>query len=336
MSFKQLFSLVVVSSIFLFPLYASPAPIKISGNPTDIPKAPKCDGTPHVVKIDLEAVEVDGWLKEGVTYNYWTFNRQVPGPFYRACVGDTIEVTLKNDPKSTMEHSVDFHAVTGPGGGSVLTNTAPGEQSTFTFKALKPGLYVYHCATPLVAQHIANGMYGLILIEPEGNLPSVDKEFYVMQGEIYADKPDKDKRAAFNYDKMMAEQPEHVVFNGSVDALTKHHLLKANVGETVRIFFGVGGPNLTSSFHMIGEIFDRVYNQASVTSAPLTNIQTTTVPPGGATIVDIKLEVPGEFILVDHAIARLEKGLIGKLVVQGPEQPEIFKGKSSGKVAVKH
>lgn len=335
MPFKQLFSLVIISLIFMLPLHGSPSPIKISGNPTDIPKSVKCDGTPHQVKINLEAVEIDGWLKDGVSYNYWTFNRQVPGPFYRACVGDTIEVTLKNDPNSTMEHSVDFHAVTGPGGGSVFTNTAPGEQSSFTFKALKPGLFVYHCATPLVAQHITNGMYGMILIEPEGNLPIVDKEFYVMQGEIYADKP-KNKRAEFNYDKMMAEQPEYIVFNGSVDALIKHYPLKAKVGETVRIFFGVGGPNLTSSFHLIGQIFDHVYHQASLTSVPLTNVQTTTVPPGGATIVDIKLEVPGEFTLVDHAIARVEKGLAGKLIVEGPEHPEIFKGKSSSKVVVQH
>jgi nitrite reductase (NO-forming) len=196
-----------------------------------------------------------------------------------------------------------------------------------TWKALVPGLYVYHCATPMVAEHIANGMYGLILVEPEGGLPPVDHEFYVMQGEIYTDIPHGQHGSAeFSVEKLLNEQPEYFVLNGSVGALTKLHPLNAKAGETVRIFFGVGGPNYTSSFHVIGEIFDKVYTFGGVHTAPLEGIQTVTVPAGGAVIVDFKLEVPGNYTLVDHALSRMERGLVGILSVEGPPNPEIFNG----------
>jgi len=204
---------------------------------------------------------------------------------------------------------------------------APGGEKVFTFVALNPGLYVYHCATPMVANHITNGMYGLILVEPEEGLPPVDREFYVMQGELYTNEAfGSTGLLTDNIQALLNENPEYLVFNGAVGALTEQKPLTANVGETVRIFFGVGGPNFTSSFHVIGEIFDRVYDQASLTSAPLTNVQTTLVPPGGATMVEFGLEVPGNYILVDHALARLQRGLAGFLVVEGPENPEIYHG----------
>jgi len=231
---------------------------------------------------------------------------------------------------STMTHSVDFHAVTGPGGGAVATQTKPGEETMFTFTALNPGLYVYHCATPMVAQHISNGMYGLILVEPEGGLPPVDREFYVMQGEIYTTQP-FGTLGALSSDtvKLLDEHPEYFVFNGAALALAGDaHQLHAKTGETVRIFFGVGGPNFTSSFHVIGEIFDRVYDQASLTANPLTDVQTTLVPPGGATMVEFKLEVPGRYILVDHALSRLQRGLAGYLIVEGDSNPEVFDGQA--------
>jgi len=266
-------------------------------------------------------------LADGVSYTFWTFNGKLPGPFIRAQVGDTIEVTLRNAANSSMAHSVDFHAATGPGGGAVATQTRPGEETHVTFKALNPGLYVYHCATPSVAQHISNGMYGLILVEPEGGLPPVDHEFYVMQGELFTHQPFGQAGAAtFDYDKLLAERPEYFVFNGAVGSLTDQAPLKANVGETVRIFFGVGGPNATSSFHIIGEIFDQVFDQASLTATPLTDVQTTLVPPGGATMVEFQVQVPGRYLLVDHALSRLERGLVGYLLVDGPENKEIFDG----------
>ncbi len=298
-------------------------------DPADLP-APLPIREPQTVRVDLEAVEVEGQLADGTTFTYWTFNRAVPGPFLRVRIGDTLEVHMKNSTNSTMKHSVDFHAVTGPGGGAVMTQTEPGKETMFTAKALNPGLFVYHCATPMVAHHISNGMYGLILVEPEGGLPPVDREFYVMQGDIYT-------TGAFGQQglqitdttKLLNEDPEYIVFNGAVGALTTLKPLKANTGEVVRIFFGVGGPNLTSSFHVIGEIFDRVYDQASLTGAPLTDVQTTLVPPGGATMVEFGLEVPGNYILVDHALSRLQRGLAGFLIVEGSDAPEIFSGTPS-------
>jgi nitrite reductase (NO-forming) len=277
------------------------------------------------VRVELETVEKVAELNDGSTYRYWTFDGQVPGPMLRVRVGDTVEVTMKNAEDSWMMHNVDFHSVTGPHGGGAATMAAPGETKGFTFKALKPGLYVYHCATPTVAQHIANGMYGMILVEPEGGLPEVDREFYVMQGELYTNEPIGTKgELTENYDGLINEMPSHYIFNGKVGALTKDMPLEAKVGETIRIYFGVGGPNKTSSFHVIGEIFDKVYDLGG-TGSVTEDVQTVTVAPGGATMVDITLEVPGTYALVDHALSRVEKGLVGHLKVTGPENPEIFK-----------
>ncbi len=307
---------------------ALPPSVSIVRNPVDLPGPPPA-GPPRTVSVELEAVEVIGKLGPETTYNYWTFNGKVPGPFVRVRVGDTVQLTFKNHESSRMIHSVDLHAVTGPGGGAIFTQTPPGETKAFRFKALNPGLYVYHCATPMVANHISSGMYGLILVEPPGGLPKVDREFYVMQGEVYTDRPfGQHGHDEFSVDKLLAERPEYFVFNGAVGALTAEYPMKASVGETVRIFFGVGGPNATSSFHVIGEIFDRVYDQAAVGSPVGTNVQTTTVPAGGAAIVEFTLEVPGRYILVDHALSRLERGLAGFLVVDGPASPDVFAGEN--------
>jgi nitrite reductase (NO-forming) len=303
-----------------------PASVSIARNPGDLP-GPLAPGAPRTVKVELEAVELVGTLANETTYAYWTFNGKVPGPFLRVRVGDTVELAFKNREGSRMIHSVDLHAVTGPGGGAVLTQTPPGETKLFRFKVLNPGLFVYHCATPMVANHISSGMYGLILVEPAGGLPKVDREFYVMQGEIYTDRGFGQRgHDEFSVEKLLAERAEYFVFNGAVGALTAEYPMKAKVGETVRIFFGVGGPNATSSFHVIGEIFDRVYAEGAFGSPAATNVQTTSVPAGGATIVEFKLEVPGRYILVDHALSRLERGLAGFLVVEGPESAEIFHG----------
>jgi nitrite reductase (NO-forming) len=298
----------------------------ISREPGDLPP-PIGKREPQTVRVDLFSVEIEGRLAEGTTFGYWTFNGKVPGPFIRVRVGDTIDIHLKNSADSSMIHSVDFHATTGPGGGAAALQVDPGKEKSMTWKALVPGLYVYHCATPMVAEHIANGMYGLILVEPEGGLPPVDREFYVMQGEIYTDIPHGQHGSAeFSVEKLLNERPEYFVLNGSVGALTKLHPLSAKVGETVRIFFGVGGPNYTSSFHVIGEIFDKVYLLGGAHAAPLEGIQTVTVPAGGAVVVDFKLEVPGNYTLVDHALSRMERGLVGILSVEGPPNPEIFNG----------
>jgi nitrite reductase (NO-forming) len=304
--------------------------VSIVRNPADLP-SPVGNREPMTLHVDLTTQEVSGVLADGTTYPYFTFDGKVPGPMLRVRVGDTVELTLNNAADSLFPHSIDLHAVTGPGGGAVFTQTTPGAENTFTFKALNPGLYVYHCATASIPHHIASGMYGLILVEPEGGLPAVDHEYYVMQGEIYTDHPFGTKgNLGYSADKASHEEPEYMVFNGAAGALTADDtVLRAEVGETIRIYFGVGGPNYTSSFHVIGEIFDRVYDQASLTSNPLTNVQTALVPPGGATMVEFKVDVPGRYILVDHALSRLERGLAAYLIVEGGDQPEIFHSKAT-------
>ncbi|MEN1927754.1 copper-containing nitrite reductase [Luteimonas sp. MJ204] len=298
--------------------------VDISKNPAEV-GTPVGDRAAQHVTYDLLTTEVEGRLSDGSTYRYWTFDNTVPGPLLRIRQGDTVTINLKNAEDSVNIHSVDFHSVTGPGGGAAVTQVRPGETKSFTFKALHPGLFVYHCATPMIAHHISNGMYGMILVEPEGGLPTVDKEYYVMQGELYtAQKHGSSGLQEFSVDKLLDEKPEHLMFNGSMDALTKTYDMNANVGEEVRIFFGVGGPNLISSFHLIGEVFDRVYDLASFTSPPLTDVQTTLVPPGGATMVEFKVDYPGKYILVDHALSRAEKGLTGILTVNGEADSTIF------------
>jgi nitrite reductase (NO-forming) len=298
----------------------------ISREPADLPP-PIGKRDPQTVRVDLVTVELEGRLAEGTTYGYWTFNGKVPGPFVRVRVGDTVEVHLKNSADSSMIHSVDFHAAIGPGGGAAALQVDPGGEKSMTFKALTPGLYVYHCATPMVAEHIANGMYGLILVEPAEGLPAVDHEFYLMQGEIYTDAAfGQHGSQEFSVEKLLHEQPEYFVFNGSVGALSRLHPLTAKVGDTVRLFFGVGGPNFSSSFHVIGEIFDKVYSLGGLESPALEGIQTVTVPAGGAVITEFKLHVPGNYTLVDHALARMERGLVGVLHVEGPANPDIYNG----------
>jgi nitrite reductase (NO-forming) len=298
----------------------------ISREPTDLPP-PLGKRDPKTVRLDLVTVEQEGRLAEATTFGYWTFNGKVPGPFVRVRVGDTVDVHLKNSADSNMIHSVDFHAATGPGGGAAALQVDPGGEKSMTFKALVPGLYVYHCATPMVAEHIANGMYGLILVEPEAGLSSVDHEFYIMQGEIYTEAAfGQHGSQEFSVEKLLNERPEYFVFNGSVGAISKLHPLHAKVGETVRLFFGVGGPNFTSSFHVIGEIFDKVYALGGLTNPPQEGIQTVTVAPGGAVITEFKLHVPGNYTIVDHALARVERGLAGLLIVEGAPNPEIYNG----------
>jgi nitrite reductase (NO-forming) len=277
------------------------------------------------IKYELEAKEVLSEVAPGIVFNYWTFNGKVPGPFLRIVEGDTVEITLKNHPSSLHIHSIDFHAVTGPGGGAAVTQVEPGKQKTFQFKALNAGLYVYHCATPDPAAHSAHGQYGLILVEPKGGLPKVDKEFYLMQGEIYTFGNLGDKGLQlFDGNAMLDGHPQYIIFNGRVGGASN---LKAKTGEKIRMFVGNGGVSLSSSFHVIGEIFDRVYPEGAIASpsAYLRNIQTTNVPAGGASMVEFNLEVPGKYVLVDHALSRVDRGAVGILEVEGPEQPEIFR-----------
>ena len=296
---------------------------------TDAPNVPPpiTRKVPAKVRVDLEVKEVDLEISEGVHYTFWTFGGSVPGKFMRVRQGDTVEFHLQNHPSSKMPHNIDLHAVTGPGGGASSSFTAPGHESQFTFKALNQGLFVYHCATAPVGMHIANGMYGLILVEPPEGMKKVDHEYYVMQSEFYTVGKYREKgNQPFDMQKAIEENATYVLFNGAEGAMTGDKALTAKVGETVRLFVGNGGPNLTSSFHVIGEIFDNVYVEGGTTSQE--NVQTTLIPAGGSTIVDFRLEVPGTYILVDHAIFRaFNKGAVGMLKVEGPEDKAVYSGK---------
>ncbi|MFT5517590.1 MAG: nitrite reductase (NO-forming) [Rhodothermales bacterium] len=283
---------------------------------------------PTKVIVELETTEEVKRLADGVEYTFWTFGGEVPGKFIRVREGDFVEFHLNNRPDSKMPHNIDLHAVTGAGGGAASSFTAPGTGSTFSFTALNPGLYVYHCATAPVGMHIANGMYGLILVEPKEGLPPVDKEYYVMQSEFYtAGRYGDAGLQPFDMEKAIHEQPEYVVFNGAVGALVGDNAITAEVGERVRLYVGNGGPNLVSSFHVIGEIFDLVYTEGG-SIANQENVQTTLVPAGGSAIVEFTVDVPGTFIIVDHSIFRaFNKGALGMLTVTGPEDLEIYSGK---------
>ena len=282
---------------------------------------------PAKVIVDLEVVEKEMEISEGVRYTFWTFGGSVPGKFMRIRQGDTVEFHLKNHPDSKMPHNIDLHAVTGPGGGATSSFTAPGHESVFSFKALNAGLFVYHCATAPVGMHIANGMYGLILVEPPEGLPPVDREFYVMQGDFYTVGKYREKgHQVFDMQKAIEENATYVLFNGAEGALVGDNALKAKVGETVRLFVGNGGPNLVSSFHVIGEIFDKVFFEGGTHFQE--NVQTTLVPAGGSAMTEFRLEAPGTFIIVDHSIFRaFNKGALGMLKVEGDDQLEIYSGK---------
>lgn len=298
---------------------------------TSAPQVPPPITRKHATKVivKLETVEKTMLLSDGVEYTYWTFGGSVPGKFIRVREGDLIEFHLSNHPDSKMPHNIDLHAVTGPGGGAASSFTAPGHTSQFSFRALNPGLYVYHCATAPVGMHIANGMYGLILVEPRDGLPKVDREYYVLQSEFYTKgKYGEQGVQPFSMDKALREQPDYVVFNGAVGAMAGDKAVTAKTGEIVRLFVGNGGPNLVSSFHVIGEIFDRVYLEGGLTVNE--HVQTTMIPAGGSAIVEFKVDVPGTYILVDHSIFRaFNKGAIAMIKAEGPEDKMIYSGKQS-------
>lgn len=276
------------------------------------------------VVIELETVEKTMRLADGVDYTFWTFGGTVPGSFIRVREGDLVEFTLKNHAHSVAPHNIDLHAVTGPGGGAAATLTMAGGKSTFSFRALNPGLYVYHCAVSPVPMHISNGMYGLILVEPAEGLPKVDHEFYVMQSEFYAKPGEPGKPYTLDMEKGTAEQPNYVVFNGSVGALVGDNAPQVKAGETVRLFVGNGGPNLSSSFHVIGEVFDNVYAEGG-TRITQQNVQTTLIPAGGSAIVEFRTEKPGNLVIVDHSIYRaFNKGALGMIKVVGEDNPQVY------------
>lgn len=281
---------------------------------------------PTTVTFDMSTKEVVGQLDNKSTYKFWTFNGTVPGPLLRVMQGDTVVIRLHNESSSLMPHSLDFHAASGPGGGAGVSQTAPGKDSTFSFKALHPGLYIYHCATQPVSMHISDGMYGMMLVEPPGGLPKVDKEFYIVQSEYYTAEP-RGTAGEVHYspENMLLEHATYYAFNGKVGAMVGAGALHAHVGQTIRMYVGVGS-FVPSNFHVIGNIFDNVYLEGGVGNPPLHHVQTTVVPAGGSTIVEFTPQVPGTYVFVDHSMSHMDYGAMGQLIVDGPPNPSIFTG----------
>jgi len=287
---------------------------------------------PARVVVRVEVRELVKEISEGAEYTFWTFGGTTPGPMIRVRRGDLVEFHLMNHPDNAMPHNIDLHAVTGPGGGATSSFTAPGHQTQFSFQALNEGVYIYHCATAPVGMHIANGMYGLIVVEPEEGLPPVDREYYVVQGDFYTPGDFREPgHQPFDMERAIDEDASYVLFNGREGSLVGDNALRAEVGETVRLFVGNGGPNLVSSFHVIGEIFDKVYPEGSPDFHR--DVQTTLVPSGGAMVAEMAIQVPGTYILVDHSIFRaFNKGALGMLRVEGPEDAVVYSGQEVDEV----
>ena len=307
---------------------ATPAPVTAARLPQPTVAPPVGARAPQTVQVALEAREVTGLLSEGIGYTYWTFGGTVPGPMIRVRQGDTVELTLTNAADNKAAHSIDLQAVNGPGGGGEVTMVAPGQSKTFRFQALTAGVFIYQSGSDPLPQQVSSGMYGLIVVEPPQGLPKVDREFYVMQGELYLDggRGDRGQRA-YSAEKALAGAPDYVVFNGAVDALTGENALRANTGETVRLFFGVAGPNHGSRLHISGEIFDRIALEGTPLGDPArwtTNVQGASVPVGGTAIIELRAEVPGRYRLTDGGLGNAQRGALGELIIEGPENPVVF------------
>jgi nitrite reductase (NO-forming) len=299
------------------------------------PKVPPPIARTYATKVllDIEVREHVASLAEGVQYLYWTYGDEAPGKFYRVREGDLVEVRLHNHPSNSLAHNIDFQAATGPGGGGDASFVAPGYSAVFAWRARRPGLFLYQCSAAPAGVQVANGMYGLILVEPKGGLPKVDREYQIVQSEFYTEgKFGERGDQRFSADKAGRAEPEYVVFNGHLGALTGTNALAASTGERVRLFVGNAGPNLPSSFHVAGETFENVYSEGGAVPNRH-DVQTTEVPAGGATIVEFGLEVPGEYPVLDHSLFRAAaKGAMGLLSVAGKDNHLVFSGTTSQSV----
>jgi nitrite reductase (NO-forming) len=307
------------------------------------PSMPPASGrtTPAIVDVSFEVVEGVNSIdpETGVEFETWGYRivdggdsvvSGTPGPVIRTRVGDILRFTITNPASNTHPHNVDFHAVTGQGGGAEATTVNPGETRTIEARMLYPGFFMYHCAYGDVPAHIAHGMYGGILVDPAALLPDADHEWYMVQSEFYTVGTDP---GVVEFDRLAVtdEDPSMVVFYGAKGALTGDNALQMQVGETARIYFINAGLNLVSNFHPIGSHWDAVYPEAALLNTPLRGSQTTLVPAGGGTVVELIGQVPSTIVLVDHALARaFDKGAIGQIVISGEEQPEIFEEVTPG------
>ena len=300
---------------------------RIAADPEALPDPVDWDEPRHH-EVELTATERIAEIEPGVTFNYMTFDDRVPGPMVRVRRGDTVTFTLTNAEENSMPHNMDFHAVYGPGGGADASTVAPGESAQFEFTAQYPGVFVYHCAVPNLDQHISAGMYGAILVEPEDGLPEVDRELYFGQNEIYTDNdPGEEGHHAFDFDAMAAEEPTYVALNGEAQPFTegRYGPVTVDKGERVRIFWSNGGPNLISSWHGIGNVWETFYRDGDLVSNPDRYVETAPVSPGSVAAAEIDTPVPGPIKLVDHSLSRVaRKGMLGIIQVEGEAEPEVF------------
>lgn len=300
---------------------------RVAADPRDIP-APINRSRTVTHDITLESKDLVSEIEPGVEFKYMTYGGQVPGPMIRVRQGDTVNLTFKNNSNNTLLHNVDFHAVYGTGGGAEATLCPPGQSRNLSFKLLYPGAFIYHCAVPKLDEHISSGMYGMIVVEPPEGLPEVDHEFYLGQHEVYTDK-DAGEKGMHNLDveAMKSEDPTYVLLNGEKKALTekRYGTMQTNVGDTARIFMVTGGPNLTSSFHAIGNVWTKAWREGAIASEAEEYVQTCQVAPGSCGIFEMDFPVPEKSFLVDHSLSRYNrKGMLGVIEVEGEEKPHIF------------
>jgi nitrite reductase (NO-forming) len=281
------------------------------------------------VVLDLEIREHTKSLADGVTYTYWTFGENCPGPFVRIREGDLVETRLSNHPDNSVAHNISFQAATAPDGGGNVSLVEPGRSVTFTWRAVYPGLYLYKSTAPPAGLQVANGLYGLVLVEPRAGLPAVSREYQVVQGEFYTDGGYGERGPqSFGLDKAMRSEPEYVVFNGRVGSLVGADKLEARVGERVRIYVANAGPNLASSFHIRGVTFDTVYEGGSAVPT-VRNTQNVAIAPGSTSVVEFTARVPGEYTLLDDSTFRAsQRGALGLIEVQGRANDLLFTGKT--------
>jgi nitrite reductase (NO-forming) len=314
---------------------ASPAEVHVAYAP-DVPP-PTLRSDQRFYEIKLEVLEnvctIDS--AQGLSIDMWGYRVEgdeevscgTPGPILRGRVGDLVRITLTNLPDNVHPHNIDFHAVTGHHGGAADLTVAPGETASIDVRLLYPGAFMYHCAFGDVPVHIMHGMYGMFIVDPEEPLPEVEHEWALVQSEWYTTEPDAAGLTDIDRESLLDEEPTHVVFNGTVGALTGDNALSMEVGDRARIYFVNEGLNLDSNFHPIGSHWDLVYPEGAThpSNRVIRGSQTTLVPAGGGTVVELVGLAPSTILLVDHALSRtFYKGALGMINVEGDENPEIF------------
>ncbi|MBI4261046.1 MAG: multicopper oxidase domain-containing protein [Actinobacteria bacterium] len=280
------------------------------------------EGTGRIVEVHLDAVETVQDIAEGVEYRVWTFGGTAPGPVIRVKVGDTVRFTLTNRSVMGLAHSIDFHAAETPWDVNYQP-VAPGETLTFDWVARFPGVFMYHCGVPPVLHHIANGMYGAIVVEPEEGLAPA-REYVLVASELYAADRAVDGVLEGDVAKMLAPRPTHVVFDGRANRYLDAPL-QARPNETIRLWVVNAGPTLSNAFHVIGALFDHVYASGNPTT-PLNGLQTWNIPPGDGAMFELRIPAEGLYPFVTHAFAYTGLGSVGVIQVteSAPEAPASY------------